>query len=641
MTKKKDLESACPKVRLGAQLGSGGNAHVFLGELVEAVRGDTPGADGDTREFQQGTVVAVKFLVNSRSNRYARFLDEVKVVRTRLNSSHDVVPILFAELPDSMQEGAYPWYAMPPCVPLRDAMKPLSWLERLRALEELAQGLARIHAQGVAHRDIKPENLFELEGTYRFGDFGIAQFPESAGVTKTNEPMGPAHYIAHEMLTNPDGADATKADVYSFGKTVWALLTEHKFPFPGQYSPQGPLGLTSFENAKRMTLEPLDELLHRATSDDPRERPSADQFASELRQVLAAQTDFIIGNRLQWQAAERDALRTEGLVQATWEGVQSIAAVLDLLSRREGMNHLFYPDSGGLNVLGARTVEGGTMLALKVTERAHEVVVRPRRLTCYRFDEGADFNVAVLETDDVPPVGAGPEFSNDWHEYLRRADDTVYAPREYADETPERKTLVATDRYFRGGVFVLAPTAGHFNAFNEAYKDAEQQVKLYLAGAKRRATLRRTDNPRGIPTLLPRIIQPAAQFILRHLTEKKLLELIALDDQSASKWHKSNGELRTPYRMSDTRAASVRYFEELKPDEQAEYMALVDVGRNNMTPREFEAELLTRMRFDSLYLTEKLGNGYLRSALARFGVTHLAGQPLPPAPEPDAEDVQA
>jgi hypothetical protein len=210
----------------------------------------------------------------------------------------------------------------------------------------------------------------------------------------------------------------------------------------------------------------------------------------------------------------------------------------------------------------------------------------------------------------------------------------VYAVRESSDEAPERKTLVSCDRYFRAGVFVLAPTAGHFNGFHDLYKDAEQQVKKYLEGANSRAAARRTDNPREVPTLLPRIVLPPAQFVLKHLTEEKLLRLIALDDETwTSRWVQRKDELEPPYQQSSSLANGQRCLEALTPDEQDEYMRLVELGRKDMTPREFAATAGERSAtYQSLYLAGKLGNGYLRSALSQFGVSHLAGQPLPPAP---------
>ena len=61
------------------------------------------------------------------------------------------------------------------------------------AIGHIANTLARLAAEGVAdpdlgqgHRDIKPENLFQLNGEWVIGDFGLVKYPtpEKKRVTK-------------------------------------------------------------------------------------------------------------------------------------------------------------------------------------------------------------------------------------------------------------------------------------------------------------------------------------------------------------------------------------------------------------------------------------------------------------------------
>ena len=264
---KTQLAALCSHIALGGQLGEGGNARVFAGESK------TYGS------------VAVKFMLNDNTKRYSRFRDEVTVVTTRLNGSSRVVPILENYLPPKLDDDTVPWYVMPRATRLMSHLQDKSWRDRVQAMLDLAQGLAELHERQVAHRDIKPDNLFELDGALRFADFGIAAFPERSGVTDLNEPMGPAHYIAPEMFSSPTTADPRKGDIYSFAKTVWVVLTEQRFPFPGQYAPTGRVALTSHLTQKRFVTEPLDTLLEASTNHEPHLRPSAEEFARRLQLV--------------------------------------------------------------------------------------------------------------------------------------------------------------------------------------------------------------------------------------------------------------------------------------------------------------------------------------------------------------------
>jgi serine/threonine protein kinase len=202
--KKSELQIAVPQYKLGKQLGAGGNAIVYKAKTGS------------------GTV-AIKFLVNPDPKRFARFRDEVLVVTTTLKDSPRVIPILEHHLPDP-QEAASAWYVMPVATTLRNHLSAANQLKIIDAIAQVSEALAELHAAKVAHRDIKPENLFFHDKAYRFGDFGIAKFPESAGLTTATEPMGPAGYMADEMIRDSMSANPFRADIFSLAKTLWALF---------------------------------------------------------------------------------------------------------------------------------------------------------------------------------------------------------------------------------------------------------------------------------------------------------------------------------------------------------------------------------------------------------------------------------
>jgi serine/threonine protein kinase len=75
------------------------------------------------------------------------------------------------------------------------------------ALGEIAATLASLAAGGVAHRDIKPDNLFELDGRWVIGDFGLVTYPDEDPRTQHGRKLGPIDYMAPEMRQDADRAD--------------------------------------------------------------------------------------------------------------------------------------------------------------------------------------------------------------------------------------------------------------------------------------------------------------------------------------------------------------------------------------------------------------------------------------------------
>lgn len=119
---------------------------------------------------------------------------------------------------------------------LRDG--PLSLERALRMLEQLAQGLAVIHAKGIVHRDLKPENILVTQGPSgeqaRLLDFGIARLAqpeEKANVTQAGFVLGTPEYMSPEQATGQT-LDAA-SDIYSFGVVAYRVLSG-VLPFQGQ-----------------------------------------------------------------------------------------------------------------------------------------------------------------------------------------------------------------------------------------------------------------------------------------------------------------------------------------------------------------------------------------------------------------------
>lgn len=89
----------------------------------------------------------------------------------------------------------------------------------------IASAMRAVHAAGIVHRDIKPGNvLIRGDGVAKLTDFGIAQgtTDRGSGHTETGRTVGTLGYMAPEHLS---GVPGTQSDVFSFGVTVFQLLT--------------------------------------------------------------------------------------------------------------------------------------------------------------------------------------------------------------------------------------------------------------------------------------------------------------------------------------------------------------------------------------------------------------------------------
>ncbi len=104
-------------------------------------------------------------------------------------------------------------------------------------VQQLAEGLAYIHAQGAVHRDLKPSNIMVLETKEGIEttilDLGLAKFRHlhSVSITQTGAAIGTAEYMSPEQGKGL-WVDH-RSDLYSLGIILYEMLTGTP-PFSGQ-----------------------------------------------------------------------------------------------------------------------------------------------------------------------------------------------------------------------------------------------------------------------------------------------------------------------------------------------------------------------------------------------------------------------
>ena len=233
-----------------------------------------------------GNRVAVKELKSHRleAEAYRRFRDEVAFHTAGPHPG--VLPILDAHVPTTPSGADPAWLAMPIAETVRAALGTSPTLDQVvDALRVYADTLARLAEAGVHHRDLKPDNLFRHEGDWVVGDFGLVTWPGKQALTEPGQKLGPAHFVAPEMVEHRGGVDPGPADVWSLAKVLWVLASGQNYPPPGQLR-IGDRGTLLRNYTSHPRASGLEGILEQATPLAPSERPTMGTFAAELKTWL-------------------------------------------------------------------------------------------------------------------------------------------------------------------------------------------------------------------------------------------------------------------------------------------------------------------------------------------------------------------
>jgi serine/threonine protein kinase len=331
--------------RLDEELGRGGNAVVWRAVHIE-----------------DGTEVALKVLKSRKATTepYRRFVREVEFLRS-LDDFAGVLPIIDAHLTEGESRGERPWLAMPVARGLARATmgQPLETI--VEAVWAIAGTLAELADRfNVGHRDIKPGNLYELDGRWLVGDFGLIDVPALDDLTRSDRPMGPANFMAYEMISNPATADSKPADVYSLGKTLWCLATEIDTPPLGQ-QPLTSSGFRVYDLRPHPGARELDGLIDRMSRLDPASRPTMREVQTELETWRAPRAQRApidvaeLGARFRATRSSELAARE----QSEQQREQALEAVRELQQRSTVLNDALrqVDDHAAIDAMGVELIQ--------------------------------------------------------------------------------------------------------------------------------------------------------------------------------------------------------------------------------------------------------------------------------------------
>lgn len=413
-----------------------------------------------------GGQAAVKFLNKSGAAALTRFKDEIATLEAN-SDVPGILPILEKHLPSAPTEGDPAWFAMPVAVTLEKELATKSAVDIGRRIIEVGQTLVQLHAANFSHRDIKPQNLVWWRERAAVIDFGLVSFDGKDEVTEENSPLGPRWTMAPEMRRDPSVAEGKPADVYSLAKTLWIFLTGEKKGFDGQYVAASGIGLNRFSPG--LYTVGLDALLAQATEHDPSKRPSMTEFCNRLEQWIRELEDWHLRSTAQWAQLPREIFPRAVPSSAVWVDPFAIVKILDTFASTKGLNHMFFPTGGGLDMACVSLGPDGTSIEIGVEggDPKLRYVVRPTSLQFEAVSADPQWNYLRLETNGLIPVTSDTEPDSTESEEVVEIRPGIFAPRSAWDEGEYRgEKLPATARLlvrFPKGSFVVFQKSGAYN----------------------------------------------------------------------------------------------------------------------------------------------------------------------------------
>lgn len=343
-----------------------------------------------------GNTFAFKALNRTTEEGYKRFVDETKVLED-LAGMEGIIPIFDKHLPSDPNDGT-PYYIMP-LAESADQLRKAPLTAKIDSVLSLAKTLSELHKRSIFHRDIKLPNILFYKGRYCFADFGLVDYPEKHGVSKFNEDIGPKFNMAPEMRRESSKADPEKADVFSFAKTFWTILTGSQLGFDGAYIAGSSIGIKRYYPDRY--LYPLENLLTRCTDNDPEIRFTIDEVIEHITDWKELDANFHERNLQEWIRFQTDLLPTPLPQRTAWHKPQEIADILNRICSVSNLTHVFFPGHGGLDLMNAKVSREEGCLEL---DFGGVEIVKPKQLVFETFGDDFQWNYFRLELDVLEPL---------------------------------------------------------------------------------------------------------------------------------------------------------------------------------------------------------------------------------------------
>lgn len=434
------------------KIGNGGNAQVY-----------------HVQDRRTGEHYALKELSILSAEKKSRFLSEIKITEKNASTTPGMIPIYYSN------KAEY-WYTMPIADSIMQKIPEMTVKDIILGTIQLCDTLSSLHARGVSHRDIKPSNIYQYNGRFCLGDFGLVDFPNSPNhFTRSDRGLGAIFTIAPEMKRDPKSADGKKADVYSLAKTLWMFLSEDQKGFEGVYNNlDAKHSLRLYRKCGEIHLVEIEELLRDATCNDPILRPSMEEFGGRLREWIDIFEDEDKSQISDWRFLQKQLFGSDSEIpdSAKWAKIDSIVSVLNKIGRTPAFNHMYFSDGGGLDFAFSETApEAGCIYLYDTTNACF--LLKPRTLEYEGFDD-VKWNYFILDMEELAPIVAEPSvgscerLAEDFPGHYVDAKDYVYGVYDYDTGVPLPPDSKLVFRYTKGRLLFVMKW-GPYNHLNVTY----------------------------------------------------------------------------------------------------------------------------------------------------------------------------
>lgn len=452
MKKEKSYKNKYSKIE---ELGKGGNAQVWIVE--------------DKNNVQYALKKLKRFNGKKFRVRKSRFKNEIEVMQKNSKKIEGIMPVL-----DFSKKEL--WYTMPIATPIFEYIEEQNFdvYKTIDVFIHLSKTLTELHERGISHRDIKPDNIYYYNSKFCFGDFGLVEIPDSKDdLTKDERKLGPTFTIAPEMKRDPEHADGKKADVYSLAKTLWILLTGDKTCFEGTYNfLDNTHSLRNYEKFKTIHLVELEELLTKATDNNPTLRPDADTFNKSLINWKEISQDEEKSQYSSWNFIDKYLFGANVPRSAVWDKPEEIVSVLNLIISSQSYSHLLFSSQGGNDFLRAEKAnEDGFIYIYDILNEPS--LLKPKALHYERFADHPEWSYFLLEIAEVNPIIAETKYG---YEPLVEDAPAHYVSAKYYqygvyDYDSGEKLPADSKRVYRyfTGKFLFVLKYGPYNHISSSY----------------------------------------------------------------------------------------------------------------------------------------------------------------------------
>ncbi|MDN8593346.1 protein kinase [Paenibacillus sp. 11B] len=359
---------------------------------------------------------------------------------------------------------------MPIATPLSEKIKAKHNIYELTAIvRELAQVLVALHEREHSHRDIKPENILFYNDCYCLSDLGLLAYPEKEHFTPDEELVGNRKTVAPELRINANfESDHRPADVYSFAKTAWMILTKEEFAFDGQFNPLENVKLQQLYNKQHFAE--LYDLLREATIENPAKRPTIKEFLNKFNVWEQIAKDEQRASRSAWQYLERTLLMQWAPSTIIWRDAAKVVEILKQISHAN-FNHTFVHQGGGMDSVSvehATWLKEPNMIALSF-DFGIVHVFKLKRLVWEIPNDDARFSYFRIEFDTLDPIF--PDTIEEFQEldnYSPPSEFLRIFEGSYRPDQQEYDNLMYINRWY-DGVFLIVHKGSIYNSISQTY----------------------------------------------------------------------------------------------------------------------------------------------------------------------------